>query len=58
MIVAGRREFYQNLTYHTDSGLLDIQHRDIVEITDNLSAHGVKFYQVNVFCRYKILYFL
>ena len=58
MVITGRREFYKNLTYDTDTRLLDILKRDIVKVTDDSPAQGVEFEQVHVLGGYIVLYYL
>ena len=56
MIVAGRREFHQNLTDHADTGLLDIQYRNRIEITDDLHTHLAELRNADMLRGDKFLY--
>ena len=43
MIVAGGREFYQDLTDDADPGLFDVQDGNGVKIPDDIPAEAVEF---------------
>ena len=56
MIVAGRRELYQDLANDADTWLLDIQHRNRIEIPDNLGTHSAELAYADMLCGYELLY--
>ena len=58
MVIAGRREFHQDLADHADAGLLDIQYRNRIEITDDLGTHSAELAYTDMLRRYEILYLL
>ena len=56
MIVAGRREFHQDLADHADAGLLDIKYRYRIEIPDDLGTHPAELAYADMLCGYELLY--
>ena len=56
MIVAGRRELYQDLANDADTWLLDIQHRNRIEIPDNLGTHPAELRNADMLRGDKFLY--
>ena len=56
MIVAGRRELHEDLADYADTGLLDIQYRNRIEITNDLSTHLAELRNADMLGRYEFLY--